>query len=267
MEYMSLYLKFIQIKLRGMVEYKGAFWLSFFAKLIGFFTDFVMIWLLIYRFDSIAGWNSYEVMLLYSLNLASYSFAGFFLFHPFTKLSARIQSGEFDEILTKPLNPFLYLVCREFSTGYFSNLTVAFSVLSFTLYQLHIPLTAQTIGFLLLTLAGGALIQGAAFIATNTPSFWIVKNNRLQSLLMGVPTQFIRYPISAYNKVIQIILTVVLPYAFINYYPAQRLLDKQEFLMFSPVLQYATPVVGIVLFGAAYQFWKLGLRHYNSTGS
>jgi ABC-2 type transport system permease protein len=140
-------------------------------------------------------------------------------------------------------------------------------VLAFTFYKLGVPLTFSNVVFLLLTLAGGALIQGAAFIITNTPAFWIVKNNRLQSLFMGIPSSFIRYPISAYNKVIQIILTVVLPYAFINFYPAQHFLRKEEFLMFSPVLQYATPIVGIVLFTAAYQFWKLGIRHYNSTGS
>lgn len=267
MEYVSLYLKFIQIKFRGIVEYRGAFWFRFFAKFIGFATDFIMIWLLIYRFQSVAGWSTYEVMLLYALNLASYSFAGIFLFHPFTKLSSRIQSGEFDEILTKPLNPFLYLICREFSTGYFSNLTVAFSVLVFTFYRLQIPLLPVNIGFLIVTLIGGSLIQGAAFILTNTPSFWIVKNNRLQSLLMGIPSSFVRYPITAYNKAVQIILTVVLPYAFISFYPAQFFLRKKESLLFPQSLQYMTLLVGVFLFFIAYQYWKLGLRHYNSTGS
>lgn len=267
MEYLSLYLKFVQIKFRGIAEYRGAFWTMYFAKFIGFATDFIMIWLLVYRFQSVAGWNSYEIMLLYALNLGSYSLAAFFLFHPFTKLSSRIQSGEFDEILTKPLNPFLYLVCREFSTGYLSNLTVAFSVLAFTFYKLQIPLSPANIGFLTVTLLGGSLIQGAAFILTNTPSFWIVKNNRLQSLLMGVPSNFVRYPINAYNKAIQIILTVVLPYAFISYYPAHFFLKKQETMLFPQTLQYMTFAVGGVLIFIAYQYWKLGLKHYNSTGS
>ncbi|WNR46883.1 ABC transporter permease [Paenibacillus roseipurpureus] len=239
----------------------------YFAKFIGFATDFIMIWLLVYRFQSVAGWNTYEIMLLYALNLVSYSFSAFFLFHPFTKLSSRIQSGEFDEILTKPLNPFLYLACREFSTGYLSNLTVAFSVLAFTFFKLQIPLSPANIGFLIVTVLGGSLIQGAAFILTNTPSFWIVKNNRLQSLLMGVPSNFVRYPITAYNKAIQIILTVVLPYAFISYYPAQFFLKKQETVLFPQTLQYMTLAVGGVLFFIAYQYWKLGLKHYNSTGS
>jgi ABC-2 type transport system permease protein len=59
----------------------------------------------------------------------------------------------------------------------------------------------------------------------------------------------------------------VLPYAFINFYPAQFILGKEDYLGFPPVLVYLTPAVGIILFVVAYQFWRVGLNHYKSTGS
>ena len=37
--------------------------------------------------------------------------------------------------------------------------------------------------------------------------------------------------------------------------------------LFFPILQYGTPVVGLVLFVLAYQFWKIGVNKYESTGS
>jgi ABC-2 type transport system permease protein len=59
----------------------------------------------------------------------------------------------------------------------------------------------------------------------------------------------------------------VLPFAFVNFYPAHYFLDKAGGDLFFPVIQYGTPVVGIVFFLLAYQFWKVGVNKYESTGS
>lgn len=267
MGYVTLYWAFIKIKLYGAAEYRGAFWMQFFSKASVWTADIVLIWILVDKFQTIAGWGPYEVMLLYAFNLASYSLAGIFLFHPCTKLPARIQSGEFDEILTRPMNPFLYLITRDFSTGYFSNLTVAGTVMAVCFIQLGIRFEPADVLFFTGVLLGGALIQGAAFLFASVPSFWMVQNNGLFQLVLFELKDFIRYPISAYHKLVQIVLTLLVPYAFINFYPVQYFLHKNDFLMFHPGFQYLTPVVGIVLFGLAYRFWCFGIRHYTSTGS
>lgn len=266
MEYILLYIEFIKIKLKGMFEYRNAFLWTSLAKATGWAADFMIIWVMLNQFQDLGGWSTYEVMLLYSLNVTSYSLAGFFLFHPCTKLSQRIRNGEFDEILTKPLNSFLYLVCREFSTGYFSNLAVSITVLCICISKLNIPLTPINIALLILVSIGGALIQGAAFIFTSVPAFWIVQNSALMNIVNNLKS-FVRYPVSLYNKGIQILLTLVIPYAFINFYPAQIFLKKNDFMMFHPVFQYLTPIVGLLLFAGGYLFWQLGISHYKSTGS
>jgi ABC-2 type transport system permease protein len=53
----------------------------------------------------------------------------------------------------------------------------------------------------------------------------------------------------------------------VNFYPVHYFLDKTGDNLFSPILQYGTPVVGIVLFFLAYQFWRIGVDKYESTGS
>ncbi|KAB2846375.1 MAG: ABC transporter permease, partial [Ignavibacterium sp.] len=113
----------------------------------------------------------------------------------------------------------------------------------------------------------GALIQGAAFIFTSVPSFWLVQSNSLMDIFIWDLKSFIRYPISAYHRIIQVILTLIIPYAFINFYPAQYFLNKNDFLMFHPVFQYLSPLVGVLLFIFAYRFWNTGINHYKSTGS
>ena len=113
---------------------------------------------------------------------------------------------------------------------------------------------------------GAALIQAAILVVVGTMSFWLVKNTATYSLL-NCFNNFLDYPITIYSKSIQAFLTFVIPVAFVNYYPAHYFLDKTGDNLFFPALQYGTPVVGIVLFLLAYQFWKIGVNKYESTGS
>jgi len=74
--------------------------------------------------------------------------------------------------------------------------------------------------------------------------------------------RFIDLPLDVYNPVITFILTFIVPIAFINYYPAELFLGK-GFSAFA----YLTPIVGLISFVIAYNFWKIGLKNYTSTGS
>ncbi len=64
-------------------------------------------------------------------------------------------------------------------------------------------------------------------------------------------------------------LAFILPFAFMNYFPATILLHKtaEAGYTINPLLGWMTPVVGIVWFAGAYLFWRLGLNHYKGTGS
>ncbi|MFD0590348.1 ABC transporter permease [Paenibacillus sp. GCM10027627] len=267
MDRLSLYWTFIRINIKAKTEYRAAFLMTFFSRGVLWSTEFALIWVLLHQFQSIAGWGQYEVMFLYALNLTSYSLAAFFCFHPFTKLPAKIQSGEFDELLTKPLNPLLYLMSREFTASYFSNVAFGLLFIAICIHNLGLALGFSDLLFLLLTLIGGTLIQAAAFMYTAIPSFWMVRNTSLANLFLNDFKSFIRYPISIYPASIQIFLTLIVPYAFINFYPAQYFLEKGDFLMFHPSFQYLGIAVGAVLFAGACALWHWGIKHYHSTGS
>ncbi len=266
MDYLKLYLEFIKIKLNGIIIHRSAFFWSSVSKAAVWATEFLLIWIMVKQFKSINGWSAYEVMFLYALNLTSYSFAGFFLFGLSFSLPNLINSGEFDEVLIKPMNNFLYLVCREFNTGYFSNISISITVMVICLLKLKISFGILSLLFFIMVILGGVLIQGAAFMFSSVPAFWIIQSSGLRFIANDF-RGFIRYPVSVYNKVIQVTLTFIIPYAFISFYPSQYFLKKNDFLMFNSYIQYLSPVVGIILFALAYRFWNIGVRHYKSSGS
>ncbi|NJD02200.1 MAG: ABC transporter permease [Ruminiclostridium sp.] len=267
MYYLEMYLSFIKVRFQELFQDRISFILSTIVMEASYGADFLLIWLIVYKFRTIGVWGPYEIMFLFALNLMSYSVAGFFLFHPTTRLSSMVRTGRFDEVLTKPLNAFTYLMFRDFNPGYISHIALNIALMIFCIIKLGLSVTLVNVLFLILTIISGALIQGAGFIFTSVPSFWMVQNNFLMETIMYDLKYFIRYPISIYNKFIQIILTFIIPYAFINFYPAQFFLKKNDFLIFHPVFQFLSPVVGILLILGAYRFWLFGISKYESTGS
>ena len=263
-----LYLTFIKIRLQSLMEYRVAFLSGAIAQIASYGATFLLVWIMIQRFQTLHGWTPYEVMVLYAFNLLSYALSAFFMFNFCRELPTMVLTGEFDEVLTKPIDPFFYVICRDFNTGYIAHLILSIVVLTVSFRELGIQLNLWSSLFLLLVIAGGACIQGAAFLFSATLTFWLIRNSlSVQRVLMFELSEFTRYPVSLYGDTTQFIFTIIIPYAFINFYPAQYFLKKQDFSIFHPAVQYMTPLVGIVLFLLAYQFWKFGVSQYSSTGS
>ena len=75
---------------------------------------------------------------------------------------------------------------------------------------------------------GGVLIQGAIFLLLAALNFYLLETDSLKELLYYDMKKFAAYPISIYSKVIQICMIYVVPFAFVNYFPAQYLLRKSD---------------------------------------
>ncbi len=266
MEMLQLYLAFSKVNFLTQLEYRAQYVIRMLSKIIAWTAGFVLITVLLHKFKSIGGWSTYEVLFLYAMDVLSYSIAGTFFYSPFRNLGRNIQLGLFDEVLTKPVNPLLYYVCTKTSAGYTCNYIIALIIIGVSFSKLGIQLTLVKLLNLGLVIIGATLIQATGFMVTTIPSFWLVKSDSLYRLFFANLTGFLQYPLSIYNRSIQVVLTFVLPYAFINFYPAHYFLGKTDAL-FHPYFQYLTPLVGLLAFALAYGFWKLGINNYQSTGS
>lgn len=266
MHYLSLYIEFIKIRMQSMMEYRSAFLWGAVAQATSYAAELALVWIMISQFKTMGTWGPYEVLLLYGLNLLSYALAGFFLYNPHSQLPIMIKSGDFDELLIRPLNPFLYIITRMFNYGYFSHFIISTGIIVLCFIKLGIILTPVKVLFLIIVVISGALIQSAAFLFISVPAFWITDTSSL-GFFLGSVKDFIKYPISIYPSVIQVLLTLVIPYAFISFYPSQYFLEKSDFLMFNPIFQFLCPVIGVLLFAIAYKFWCFGIKNYSSTGS
>ncbi len=147
--------------------------------------------------------------------------------------------------------------------GFLALLTL---VVAIPIAGLH--LGATLVLLVLAIVAGGALIDLGISLTVATLSFWFVRVDTLRWAAMSLEQDFTRYPISIYGRALRLVLAFVLPFAFMNYFPATVLLQKQEIgLGLNPLVGVLTPAIGLAWFGVSYAFWRVGLRHYQGTGS
>jgi len=70
-----------------------------------------------------------------------------------------------------------------------------------------------------------------------------------------------------YEAWMRSVFTFVIPMAFINYYPALYLLGKPDPTGMPAWLPFIAPLVALLVFAVAVRVWRVGVQHYQSTGS
>jgi len=260
-----LFFAFAKVSMLSQMEYRWIYVVRMLGKICTFGSSFVVLAIMMYRFETLGEWSAYEVLFLYALNTLTYAIGSTFAM-PINGIGARIESGLFDSMLTKPVNTMYLALCKQASAGYVSNYALGIGVMVFAGVRMGLEVTAASIILLIFSIIGGVLIHMAAHIAIGTISFWTIRGNAFSMIISNAFT-FANYPISIYRPAIQFVLTFILPVAFITFYPAGLFLDKTNESIFHPAIYYLSPVVGLICFAAAYLFWKRGINAYQSTGS
>jgi ABC-2 type transport system permease protein len=260
----ALYLHFVRLRLRERLEYRGAFVMGLFAQALGYIAEFTVFWILVHRFGALGGWDWSQITFLYSLNLMGYAIGAAFTFSPMTELESMVQRGTFDGVLIRPLNPYASLTAQMFNVGYVGHIVLASVILGWSINQQDVDWTILRIAFLIASVAGASLIHAAILTILGAWSFLFVRSGFLFGFAGSLRT-FVLYPITIYNTAVQVILTVVFPIAFVNYFPAAVLLDKDGQWVSSNI-GWLTPLVGVLAFALGYKLWIRSINRYQSAG-
>ncbi|BBB89576.1 MAG TPA: ABC-2 family transporter protein [Methylomusa anaerophila] len=245
-------------------QYKANFISGIFANFYTYLLMYLTIWILTHRFQSVAGWNYQELVFLMALNLFSYAVATTALWKHYYQLGENINNGNFDKFLIRPLHPLISMLFYGFDWTGFGQIIVSGIFLGASIFSLGIDWTAYKIIVLLVCIIGGILIQAGAMIIFGSLSFWLKKSMNLGNVLFFTLRNFINYPVSIFGGGISFVLTYILPWAFINYYPALYILDKPSeqngFYLY-------TPVVGLFILLLSLWITNTGISKYQSVGS
>ncbi len=258
---MKLYLKSLSMHLRGELEYRVNFILSFLSQIFVFFTYYFIILALFTKFDHIKGFTLYEVLLCFSIIQFGFSFNEVFA-RGIDKFDVLIIHGNFDRLLLRPKNIILQVLCSDSDFVKVSRMIQALIVMGIALIHLEISWNLFRILCLLFMLISSCVIFFGIFLAAAAYCFFTVQGLEVRNVFTDGGKHMAQYPIGVFQKGFVLFFTFVIPYAFVNYYPLLYFLGRSNsiYYAFSPLLVFFFLFPCILLF-------YFGMRRYTSVGS
>ena len=230
-------------------------------------TGIIFIYFTLLKFDTLSGWDIYEMLFLFSILFLTYGIMIIF-FTGLRDFGKTVRDGSFDRFMLRPrglLFQIIFVNSDWFAALGHGGLGIALFILSAG--KVGISWNPVNIVYYVITIIGGVLIQGAVFLILAALNIYLLETASLKELLYWNMRKFAGYPISIFNKFIQVIMIYVMPFAFVNYFPAQYLLRKSDMNQYPEIYMYITPIIGIAMYLLAYAFWRYSIRFYKSSGN
>jgi ABC-2 type transport system permease protein len=266
MDAIQLYGRYVSISLRGQLEYRASFVMQAAGQFLLTGIEFFAIWALFNRFGDIRGWTLYEVAFFYGLISVTCSIADS-IARGFDVFGNTVKHGEFDRLLLRPRSTVLQLFGHELTLRRIGRLTQGVAVLLFAIAALDLPLSADRIALLVLTVVGGVCLFVGLVILQATSAFWTTESLEVWNAFTYGGVTMSQYPLEIYRPWFRRFFTFVIPLGCINYFPGVAILGRPDPLGTPIALQWASPLVGPVFLFVCLQVWRFGVRHYQSTGS
>jgi ABC-2 type transport system permease protein len=252
--------------MQSRMQYRADFITGIISILILNAVSLGLISILVGRFVHLNGWGIWELVFLYSLWMLGHSIYSLLFWH-FNTMEEYIVQGTFDHFLLRPFSPLVQFLGREIQYMGVGDILVGVAgiSLSFTKLGLHWGL-AQWAFFVIAVLSGTIIEMALAWIIACL-SFWTGRSLTASFIVMRLNLLVQQYPVDIFGTWFRVIVTGLIPVAFINYYPSLMLLGKEGKLEQGAYLTYASPFVAIALILIASFIWKMALSRYTSSGS
>ena len=258
---MKLYFEFLSIHIKRAMQYKASFLLSALAQLFIPLTCFWGVQFMFMRFKQVDGFTYTEVSLCYAIVLLSFSLAELF-FRGFDTFSRIISNGEFDRILVRPRNEIFLVLCSRMDLERFGKGIMAIFLLIWALQNCPIDWCAARVLTLIFMILGGIVLFAGVFLIYAGLCFFTLEGLEFINILTDGMREHGRYPLSIYGKGVLTFCTYIVPYALVQYYPFLYLIGRVD----SPLYLLLPPLSALFLVPALI-LWRIGVRHYRSTGS
>ena len=256
-----LYLHYISMNIRSMMQYKISFFLSAAGQFLISFSVFLGVFFMFQRFSSVEGFSYSEVLLCFSIFALSICLAEIFG-RGFDAFSGMVRGGEFDRILVRPRNEILQVLGSKFELTRIGRMLQAVIMFIYGIAKSEVVWDFRKVLTVVFMLVGGTALFMALFIIYAAICFFTLEGLEVMNIFTDGAREFGRYPLGIYGKKVLLFTTFCIPYALVQYEPLLYVIGQrtEPWRMVLPLL------AGWILLPALL-FWKLGVRHYTSSGS
>ncbi|WP_091291471.1 ABC transporter permease [Micromonospora halophytica] len=183
------------------------------------------------------------------------------------RLPRYVRTGLFDAVLLRPLGALPQLLLMDLPLRKVSRALFGLAVWVAALSVAGIEWTPARVVLAVVAPLAAVVFFGAVFVATATVSFFWVESGELANSVTYGGRDFTSYPVTVFEGWFRAAFAYGLGFAFVSYQPALALLGRADPLGLPAWAGWAAPGVALVALAGAAAAWRVGVRHYRSTGS
>jgi ABC-2 type transport system permease protein len=263
---LRVYLWLVGAQVRAQLQYRASFLLQICATFVSLFAEFAAILILFRTFPNLGGWRVGEIALLYGLVTIALGLVDMFA-SGFERVSALVKAGEFDRLLTRPVSPFLQVLASDVQLRRLGRIAQGALTIVLATRWVDIGWTAGKVGVALAAILSSCVVFLTVWVISAASCFWTVEQSEVQNVFTYGGAELASYPIHIYGRAIQAVFLFAVPLALTSYYPALVILGKPDPLGLPRALGLLAPATATLFFAIGLGCWRLGLRHYQGTGS
>ena len=265
---LNLYRRLISVQIRSQMQYRIPFLLEFVT--VAFITalEYGALAMVFDQFENLKGWSLGQVAFIYGLAELAFGimdmvFSGF---DPGV-FGLKVRRGSFDQILLRPVNITLQIFGSKFVLRRIGKIIVGIGIFAYAIQLVDISWDPIKIYLVATMVFSQVLFFGGLFVIGATITFWTVEAIEGINIFTYGGTYMISHPMHIYPNFLRRFFTFIVPAIFLNYYPAVYIFELPDPFHMPAWAPFFAPIAGIIILTAAFLFWQVGLRQYQSTGT
>lgn len=243
------------------MEFRTNFFLGIFRQMLWFTAFIIFIDTIFGSTQSLAGWSQAQVLIVLALSRIVEGTMHMFFIDNLLQFTRTVNQGKFDFYLLKPVAVQFFTAFHNFKIDSAGNVFAGIGLLTYALFSQHQTLSVGNVSFfLLLTLIGITIYYSLLVIVASL----VFKLERLEGL-WGFNSLFsepLTVPFDVFPGSARVVLTYLIPVAFVVFVPAQALTSRLHF--WQVPLAIAIAAIFLTLANVA---WRAGLKRYSSASS
>ena len=263
---LRLYGRYAAVSIRSQLQYRA----SVVMQSIGLFlitsVEFLGIWTLFDRFGDLRGWQLSEVALFYGTISISWALCDA-LGRGFEVMAPMIKEGDFDRLLLRPRAAALQVLGQELTLRRIGRLVQGVIVLGYAFTTLDIAWSVPRVLLFVAAIAGAVCTFLGLLVLQATSAFWTTESLEVWNAFTYGGVTMSQYPLSIYRPWFRGLFLYVIPLGCSSYLPNLAILGHPDPLGTPELLQWLAPLAGPAFLLIALAIWRIGVRHYRSTGS
>lgn len=260
--YLRLYRVFITQFFKTLMQSKLDFWVG----LMGFFasqmTGIAFLYLVFRQIPTLQNWTFNQLLFIYGFAQIPRGLDHLLTDNIWMVAWRMVVTGTFDRYMLRPMNLFFQVICERLQPDALGELAVGTILVIMSVQKGVVSVTPITVLVFILSIIIGSIIYTSIKLFFASLAFWVKVSAPFLQLAYDT-ADFSKYPVDIYPRAIKFIVSWILPFAFVAYYPATYFLLGNSF--------YKTVgiecIIAVVLAVISYTVFVIGTRRYESAGN